>query len=97
MTGQKRGASFDSSPTAAKKVASAISSPIPVPKPAETQTKNQASLVAVSGLLARPLLPNTDEEAHCDVEAVMKGIRSWCEQELPAAIQQCPGLTPNSV
>ena len=93
MGGTKRGATFDASPPAAKKVPSAIASPIPVQKPEETQTGNQASSVAVSNLLARPVRPSLDDEANCDVEAWIKLVRSYCEQELPGAFGQCPGLT----
>ena len=59
--GTKRGATLTQLPRPLKEVPSEIASPIPVQKPEETQTGNQASPVAVSNLLARPVRPSLDE------------------------------------
>ena len=44
------------------------------------------------GKIARPPLPSEKESVDCDMETLMKDIRRWCVQELPAALGECPGL-----
>ena len=97
MTGKRNGSG--ESPQAAKKQATALSSAagaeaVPVEKPAETSPGTPPSSAAGSDAkIARPLLPTDKESTNCNVEALMTEICRWCEQELPAAIDKCPGLT----
>ena len=85
------------SPTATKKVASSPSSAagdalVPVAKPAETGSQTIPSSAAGVGPMIRPSLPTGNEAAQCDVEAFMKQVCRWCEEQLPQAIDKCPGL-----
>ena len=84
------------SPTPAKKLATSPSSAagvVPVEKPADLPKATSPSSAAGSTVkIDRPQLPAEMESAHCDMEALMMSIYRWCEQELPAAIEMCPGL-----
>ena len=89
----------DVSPQASKKQATLTSftkvvETVPVVKPVVTsQGTSPSSAAGSDGKFARPSLPTEKESIHCDVEALMKDVCRWCEQELPAAIDMCPGLT----
>ena len=97
MTGKRCGSG--ESPQAAKKQATAPSSAagaeaVPVEKPAETSPGTPPSTAAGSDAkIARPRLPTAEEFLDFRVEPFMEEVCRWCEQELPAAIDKCPGLT----
>jgi len=66
---------------------------VPVSKPADMSKKTSPSYAAGSNVkIDRPQLPAEKESAHCDIEALMMSIYRYCEQQLPAAIEICPGL-----
>ena len=66
---------------------------VPVPKPADAETKGTSNGDAgVSTRLERPELPTGKKALHCEMGKQMKTIVRWCQQELPAAIRKCPGL-----
>ena len=93
----KRAGSVES-PTACKKQATSPSHAagqvgVPVEKPAGTPPHSTPTPGdGANGKIARPALPTDKESTHCDMEALMKDICRWCEQELPAAMNKCPGL-----
>ena len=58
----------------------------------ETLKGPPPSSAAGSCVLERPSLPKEKDAAACDIETLIKDIRRWCEQQLPAAMKLYPKL-----